>query len=158
MSGDIHIDNKFKSLMTGFTIKTADKDLVRFGNRLRVYNFLNFKFNSFNMYTAITAVGITVGTTVFVIKNMNHSESVVVPQTERILIPNKVVEPSLIIPAKNDLENNHSHKSVVSRDTVSEKALPETRKVIINDTIHNQIQVVIKDTVKVKKKIRKPRE
>ena len=163
MATKVKIDEKVKEVMDGFSVSTSEKALRMFSRRLRFHHFMAFKPYTFNMYTVVTFVGVTIGTTYYVMTRPVASENLaptpgVIQKTEQI-ISEPVKEEAKEVRIENIAPKEIKKHKTIIKDTVNfTNIVKDTATIVVKDTVSSRIKVIVKDTVKVKKKIYKQRE
>ena len=155
MADILNIDNKIKSAMDGFSIPSTAANTARFAKRLKWYNFMQFKFSTFNIYNVILTASIITGSTVLLVNKNAEIENEKMPVQESVVISPDTLQ--LNVDTVKYEKNAVEVKKVISTDKKEEIKNPtlvkDTLVVTVTDTLIDKINIVIKDTVKIKKKI-----
>lgn len=164
--------NKWDELLrqtTGnYRVDNTDEDIARFKKKLFRFNFFRFSFYTFNIFYASVAFGMMVigGYSGYKYINNIHKKTsapahiigVPADSTRQIDTLSKIGTQKSTLTIK---QSGHIHRqykplndlSKFQTDTNKIKNFtPDTIKLTVSDTIYKKVKVVVRDTVKIKKK------
>jgi len=165
------LDELIRQSAGNYRVDNTDQDFARFKKKIFKFNFFRFSFFTFNIFYASVAFGMMVigGYSGYkFVSNFNKMTSL--PTQIKSLPADSIhkadtlsktdtVKSTLIIYKPENSRNPNKRIMCISDGSsdnkIIKKPIADTVKLTVTDTIYKKVKVIVRDTVKIKK--RKPK-